>query len=238
MGSGDDSGRQMLPLSPVIKKEALESPFSPGNGSPGEGAFSSPAMSPTMSSTTTNANASATANGGSGALASDTHMDFATTPTSTEASMTFHASQGTTPVTATSSSPKTDFLCNFTSPLDGGGSGGGGLPGGGPPSTPTTPTTPVTPVAMSVGGSHQQHHPGGISAPPSHHHHQHHHHHHHQRRKSGYDSSASPDSPDRHFCSSTTQSSGDLNLSSRTEVGFNGMQWTFVHVKPFGMLYI
>lgn len=37
------------------------------------------------------------------------------------------------------------------------------------------------------------------------------------RRKSGYESSSSPDSPDRHFCSSTTQSNGDLN-HSRVEV--------------------
>ena len=33
------------------------------------------------------------------------------------------------------------------------------------------------------------------------------------RRKSGYESSSSPDSPDRHFCSSTTQSNGDLSHS-------------------------
>jgi len=40
------------------------------------------------------------------------------------------------------------------------------------------------------------------------------------RRPSGYDSSSSPDSPDRHFCSSTTQSNGDLN-HSRSEVSFS-----------------
>lgn len=39
----------------------------------------------------------------------------------------------------------------------------------------------------------------------------------HVRRPSGYDSSSSPDSPDRHFCSSTTHSAGDLN-HTRSEV--------------------
>jgi len=33
------------------------------------------------------------------------------------------------------------------------------------------------------------------------------------RRISSYESCSSPDSPDRHFCSSTTQSNGDLNNS-------------------------
>ncbi|ODN05709.1 Estrogen-related receptor gamma [Orchesella cincta] len=66
-------------------------------------------------------------------------------------------------------------------------------------SVPTTPTTP----GPTPGGSHHHSHPPGP--------------HNHHRRKSGYDSSSSPDSPDRHFCSSTTQSNGDLNLSGRTE---------------------
>ncbi len=201
MATGDDTGRQMMPLSPVIKKEDLGSPFSPGHsGSPVDRAFSSPAMSPTMSSTTTTA-----ATTPLHAPALDAHsMDFTTTDTN---SMTFHSGTGG-PATATNS-PKTEFpLCGFTSTLDGGG-GSGNSNGMG--STPSTPTTPCTPV--SVIGSHhsqQQHHQQ--PHPP------HPHHHPHQRRKSGYDSSTSPDSPDRHFCSSTTQSNGDLNLSSRAEV--------------------
>lgn len=195
MAAGDDTARQMLPLSPVIKKEELGSPFSPPAGSPGDRAFPSPAMSPSTSTTP---------------IHPDAHMDFTTTTsTSTDTSVTFHAG-GVTPGATTSASPKTElFLNSFTSPLEGG--NGGQI--GGPPTTPTTPVTPVTPGPPATAGSH---HPSPHPPPTTHHHHNGHH----QRRKSGYESSTSPDSPDRHFCSSTTQSNGDLNLSSRADVSF------------------
>lgn len=179
----DESCRQMMALSPVIKKEGVDSPFSPHsqdhNSSPVERTFSSPAMSPTMSSTTSLHRASSDA------------MDFSVPPT--DSNLTFHS-------TATSSNPhKTDYsLCGYTTQLEGGGSNSTSLHG----SAPSTPTTP----AAILGSSQHSH-----AAPNLHHQ---------QRRKSEYDSGNSPDSPDMHFCSSTTQSTNDLNLSNRTEVSY------------------
>ncbi|CAG7835867.1 unnamed protein product [Allacma fusca] len=136
----DDATRSMLPLSPVIKKEDLGSPFSPG--SPSDRPLCSPTMSTTMSSTTAHL---------------PTEMEY---------------SNGGCGFSTASTSPKSDLMSSFR-PVD----------TSGMMSQDSSST-----ICITSG-----------------------------RRKSGYESSSSPDSPDRHFCSSTTQSNGDLN-HSRVEV--------------------